>query len=702
MIDPAIVYSTYFGGSNGDVGYGIAVDPSGNAYVTGVTKSTDFPITNSLQPVLSGSEDVFVTKFDPAGMRVYSTYFGGSGDDIGYGIAVDSSGNAYVTGSTYSSNFPTANPLQPSLGGGFIDAFVAKLSSDGKALVYSTYLGGNGDDIGSGIAVDSSGNAYVTGSTKSTNFPIANPLQSNYGGNKCRKIPLISDSCSDAFVAKLNAAGTKLTYSTYLGGSYDDTGNSIAVDTAGNAYVTGHTSSSNFPIITGAFQTSFNKTACSTCIIPHYAFVAKMDSTGTKLLYSSYLGGSGDDTGYGIAVDSSSNAYITGSTNSTNFPTQNPLQPAIHGGSKGSRVGIAGTGGSPGGLSDAFVAKFNATGSALLYSSYLGGSDNDTGSSIAVDSSSNVYVTGSTNSSNFPITPGALGFRNNTDAFVAQLDPTGTKLVYSTYLGGSGNDIGHGIAVDATGNAYVAGETNSFDFPLAHPWQTSFSNVGQAFTAKLASTGNINPLVLRSITPNHVAYTGVTIVVEGTGFAQGTTVKLTMAGQPDIIGNPVNVSADGQSITTMFDLTGKARGIWDVAVTNPDGISAILPFTFEKASPAKIFVSVLGPYDIRHHPPYSYDIVVYNAGNVDVVGQLEAVVPFEVTWEVKDMPPPVFNETIQTGVAFDDAVEGQVILLPNILVPAGQTIIGARLLISFSSDLPPETFRIDARWHYTP
>ena len=302
-----LAYSTYLGGSGTDEGLGIAVDSSGNAYVTGVTASTNFPTTSPLQGSNAGNSDAFVTKLTASGALAYSTYLGGSGQDGGGGIAVDSSGNVYVTGFTSSSNFPTASALQGSYAGGPEDAFVMKLDIDGN-LKYSTFLGGGGNDEGFGIAADSSGNAYVTGETSSTNFPTAGALQaSNAGG------------FSDAFVTKLTASGA-LAYSTYLGGAGVDEGLGIAVDSSGIAYVTGETSSADFPTAS-PFQGS-NAGGTSD------AFMTKLTASGT-LTYSTYLGGAGADEGLGIAVDTSDNAYVTGYTQSTNFPTAHPYLPAL-------------------------------------------------------------------------------------------------------------------------------------------------------------------------------------------------------------------------------------------------------------------------------------------------------------------------------------------------------------------------------------
>jgi hypothetical protein len=373
IIDPVLVYSTYLGGSGADYSGGIAVDREGNAYVTGLTSSSNFPgtSTSTIQSANAGSFDVFVTKLNADGSAlVYSTYLGGSGDaDYGLGIAVDRKGSAYITGITNSTDFPTMHPLQPTFGGGGLDAFVTKLNEDGTALVYSTYLGGSGTEFGEGIAVDREGNAYITGSTESTNFPGASTstIQPTFGGVR------------DAFVSKLNKDGTALVYSTYLGGSGGDLGLGIAVDREGNAYVTGLTGSSNFPgTSTSSIQPTFGGVGD--------AFVSKLNKDGTALVYSTYLGGSGSDQGRGIAVDREGNAYVTGFTESTNFPgtSTSTIQPTF------------------GGVRDAFVSKLNKDGTALVYSTYLGGGGLDDGVGIAVDQKGNAYLIGTTYSTNFP------------------------------------------------------------------------------------------------------------------------------------------------------------------------------------------------------------------------------------------------------------------------------------------------------------
>jgi hypothetical protein len=535
VIDPVLSYSTYLGGSEADAGFGIAVDTSGDAYVTGSTQSSNFPTANALQSTPGGSSgNAFVTKINASGSAlVYSSYLGGNEEDDGFGIAVDTSGNAYVTGQTRSTNFPTANALQSTLGGS-ISAFVTKIGPSGSALVYSTYLGGSGIDFGLGIAVDTSGDAYVTGSTQSSDFPTANALQSTPGG-----------SSGNAFVTKINASGSALVYSTYLGGNHVDQGFGIAVDASGNAYVTGLTQSSNFPTANALQSTPGGSSG--------NAFITKIDPSGSALVYSTYLGGSLLDQGLGIAVDTSGNAYVTGYTQSSNFPTVNALQSTL------------------GSTYSAFVTKINASGSALVYSTFLGGSTLDSGSGIAVDTFGNAYVTGYTQSSNFP-TVNALQttLGGSIDAFVTKINASGSALVYSTYLGGSGNDIGSSVAVDTSGNAFVTGRTLSTNFPTAIALQSTLGgSIGafDAFVSKINGTvDNIPPTTVATASPgpnsNSWNNTNVTIDLNATDNAGGSGVKQIQfalsgaenTGLQTVAGNAasVTISAEGITVLTYF------------------------------------------------------------------------------------------------------------------------------------------------------
>jgi hypothetical protein len=386
----------------------------------------------------------------------YATYMGGSSLGAVTALAVDAGGNLYATGWTEALDFPISGAVQVANQGG-VDAFVVKLNPAGTSLVYATYIGGRGDDRGAGIAVDSLGQAYVTGSTASFNFPLSLPVRNSLGGSRA------------AFALKLNAIGNTLLYSTYLGGTTYDQGTAIAVDFSGNAYIAGDTQSADFPVL-AASQTVLGGGMD--------AFVTRLTPSGA-IWFSTFLGGASNEHAGGIAVDSSGNIYVAGGTFSTNFPI------------------VGGFQGTNGGNQDAFVTKLNANSSAIVYSTYLGGNGGSPGTpeqinAIAIDASGSAYVTGVTNSTNFPVTSGAYqaSFNGMTDAFVSKINPAGNGLVYSTYLGGTGYDWGAGIAVDGSGNAYAAGYTSSGDFPTVSPVQTGFNGLYDAFVSKLNAAGS--------------------------------------------------------------------------------------------------------------------------------------------------------------------------------------------------------------------
>ena len=466
IIDPTLIYSTYLGGSGFDEADGIALDSAGNIYVAGTTSSTDFPTEVPYQPSSGGGQDVFVAKINAAGDALaYSTYLGGGGCDHASGIALDSAGNAYATGHTDSTDFPTHNPLQAR--GGLSDAFVVKLNAAGNGLVYSTYLGGSNIDQATGIAVDSGGNAYVTGTSFSGGWLTDSPMRA-YSGN------------GDAFVTKLNGSGSALVYGTYLGGSGSDFGSGIAVDGSGQSYVAGETFSTDFPT-EDPLQAETGGSGD--------LFVAKLNSSGSGLLYSTYLGGSESDYGYGIAVDSIGNAHVTGQTESSDFPTTEEAFDTTCGtdGNCNKGTGFYTYG-------DAFVAKLNDNGNTLLYSTYLGGSDLDKGYGITVDSTGHAYITGDTYSDDFPTDGSLQGYGGGADAFVVKLNDGGSTLLYSTYLGGGSGDYGTGIAVDNAGNAMVAGITFSEDLPTQDPLQdTHGGGDADAFVAKINDAPSATP-----------------------------------------------------------------------------------------------------------------------------------------------------------------------------------------------------------------
>jgi hypothetical protein len=459
VIDPVLSYSTYLGGTSGETIESIAVDSFGNAYVTGFTTSTDFPTQNPLQPASGGSSDSFVTKLNATGTaRLYSTYLGGIGNDEGSSIAVDANGNAYVTGDTQANDFPTT-------AGAFQPAF-----GGGTTDAYVTKL----NPTGSALVYST----YLGGGVDETGFGLALDAAGNAyvtGNTTSTNFPTITGAfqpansgAGDAFVTKLNAAGSALMYSTFLGGTNTEAGNDIAVDALGNAYLTGVTFSTDFPV-QGAFQPASGGV--------NDAFVTKLNAAGTALVYSTYLGGGDREFGEGIALDASGNAYVAGATESTNFPTQNPFQAA--------NAGSAG-------VSDVFVTKFNAAGSALVYSTYLGGNLQDSGTEVAVDSHGNAYIVGETVSPDFPVQDAFQATPpSGDDAFVTKLNAAGSALVYSTYLGGSSGSAATSVSLDPVGNAYVAGGTTSNNFPVTTgASQTAISGTQDAFVSRLTQSGS--------------------------------------------------------------------------------------------------------------------------------------------------------------------------------------------------------------------
>jgi hypothetical protein len=557
VIDPSVSYATYLGGTLEDDAYGIAIDTNGDAYVTGQTKSTNFPtVAGAYKTTNAGGFDVFVTKISADGSTlIYSTYVGGSGDDSGNAIAVDGSGNAFVAGGTGSStNFPTTTG-QTTFGGGSLDAFVFELASSGGTLTYSTYLGGSGDDVATGLALakDGSGDTFVVGSTGSLNFPTtAGTVQPAINGT------------SNGFVTKLNSSGSARLYSTYLGGGTGDFASAVAVDTSNDAFVTGATQNSTFPTTPGAFQTTCGTAAnCNGGLSDAFISVLKPDASG--FVYSTFLGGSGADQGLGIAVDSAGDAYVTGLTQSSDFKLKNAIQGTFGGGTQ-----------------DAFVSALNPAGSALLYSTYLGGNQNDAGAGIAVDTNKNVYVTGQTASTNFPTvsaTQGTPGGGN--DAFVTQINPSGSAYVFSTYLGGSLNEdstaVGPSfspvgaIAVDSAGaNIYVAGNTASTNFPKVAAEQPANGGGTDAFVAKysLTSTGpdfTIAGTALAAVTQGGSSTSTITIAAANgyTGTVNFTCSVASVSGGSPLptCSIPTAVTGGAGTSTLTVSTTGAAHAM---------------------------------------------------------------------------------------------------------------------------------------------
>jgi uncharacterized repeat protein (TIGR01451 family) len=529
VIDPTLSYSTYLGGSNVDVGLAVALDRFGSCFITGSTLSSDFPTMNPFMGY-QGQEDVFITKFNSKATALeYSTFVGGSGDDVAQDIHLDSLGDMTVTGYTLSTDFPLKNPIQKTFGGGTVtgDAFLFQIASHGTALVFSTYLGGSSDDQGFSLAIDSSNNIYVAGHTSSTNFPVtAGALQTTCGVNA-------SGSCSNGFALKVPSKGNVLTYSTYLGGSggLGDSAYGIAIDTNGDAYLAGITGSPNFPTTSGAFDTT-----CGTdgeCNGTYDGFVTEINPTGSGLVFSTFLGGSGYDYASGIALDSTGSIYVSGNTVSTDFPVTSGAAQTTFGGMSAGCVPSSTTT-----CGDVTITKLEPGGSSLIYSTYLGGSlDENPGISMAVDSGGSVYVTGQTDSLNFPV---VNAFQTtygggSSDAFITKLNPAGTAFVYSSYIGGSGQDSGSRVALDASADAFISGTTVSTNFPVtAGVFQSECGTDGtcngglsDAFAVKVTTSAHLS---VANSAPGTVASGSTltyTILGENTGPDAATSVVLT-------------------------------------------------------------------------------------------------------------------------------------------------------------------------------
>ena len=548
LIDPVVSYSIFQGSLGDDTLWAIAVDDQGNIFVAGETTSVSIASTNAFQTnlagVFSGHGDVLVRKLPNVATDhnqfAYSTYLGGVADEAAFGLVVDAEGNAYVAGYTGSTNFPIRNAVQTNLAGATIpgigrppvDVFVAKIGAQGTNLFFSTFFGGALDDAAGGIALDSATNIVVVGYTFSTNFPVVNvPLTTNTVGTN---IVITTNSLAgndDAFAFKLSASGTNIIYSRYIGGAGTDRASDVTTSSSDQTIVVGYTSSSNFPVTTNAVQPLFNNTTNTSFAFD--TFVALISPTDGSLNYATYLGGAGDDFGFNVARDNSGAIYVVGSTRSMDFPR--------------SSTNIYSSVTTNALLPDAFASKLNPSLTNWDYSVTFGGTDNDKALDVAVDSVGRAHIVGETRSVNFPVTNGfGLLLTTNSgasDAFIVELNSIGSVLNYSGYIGGTADDSAYGVAVDAGGNAYVAGVAGGNTFP------TSPKFLGGAFSDKAGFVLKILATPTLAISP-----IGTNVQLSWNAFASEfaveskTNLVSTNAWQP-LTGFPISLTNNRTVVT---------------------------------------------------------------------------------------------------------------------------------------------------------
>ncbi len=649
VIDPALKYSTYIGGKGNDSARGIGVDGAGNVYVGGSTSTPDLNTVSALQANFGGgtaamlSGDGFVAKFSPAGTLLYLTYLGGSQDDSIFALAVDSAGNAYVTGGTNSSDFPVVNAFQNAFAGagGSLtrsgDAFVAKLNPAGNKLLYSTYLGGSQDDLGLAIAIDGAGNAYIGGATASPNFPTTpggTPYQATFGGAGGEPIRHETDIVpewepGDGFAAKLDPTGSKLLFSTFLGGTLDDVAMSIAVDSSSNVYVGGCTISPNFPV-KNALQSNFGGTDSMNIFFSlGDGFVVKLNPGGSDAIYSTYFGGSGDDCIVAIALDSSGSLHMTGTTTSQDLKITPGAYQKVFRGYVTLPQDVAM------GFGDAFVAKLNPAGSQISYLTYLGASFNDGGVGIAVDSTGDAYVAGFSDSFDLFVTPNALQpkmagdggisqFLFYGDAFLAVLNPTGTGVYYSSYFGGNEDERPLGLALDSSGTVYMVGNTVSTNLPVTpNALQKTFGGIdghvagamrGDAFLSIFSGFPPAAPaitVVANAEGENPVIGPNTWVEIKGTNLSATSRIW----GDADFVNNQMPTKLDAVSVTMngepafVYYISGSQVNVLTPPDLAPGPVQVQLnngfvstPFTAQsQALSASFFVINGGPYVVATH-----------------------------------------------------------------------------------------------------
>lgn len=623
VIDPTIIRTVFLGAGSDDIGHSLATDSEGNVYITGQTNSAVFPgagietanppgsVPGQPDDVNPDNAHVFLAKYDPDGNRLYTSYFGGDAADVGLGIAVDRRTiqdeegeefchpcSVYITGFTQSPNFPISNALATSNSGGS-DIFVTKVLSSGVQFAYSTYLGGADDETGYDIAVDEEGQAYLTGESRSNNFPLANATQATFGGGTVT---------GDAIITVLSENGQELRYSTYVGGSGEDSGQGIALARNGDIAIAGVTASTDFPVDRAVQATSGGLDD---------AFIARFTRETPALVYSTYLGGSGSDEARDIALDPIGNIYITGVTDSPNFPTEQPVQPAKS----------ADT--------DAFITRLNANGASLGFSTYLGGGGPDEGYDIVVDSANRTLVTGRTRSEDFPEVSTLLRPAGRNEAFVTQMSEDGTALSFSTYLAGEADDEGRAIVFDSVNNTfYVAG----------------FANSASRFPGSPEAHGGGSDAFISKFAASDVLLDGDASVVEGD---DGTTAMVFPVRLTSPIGEDIRVhyrTRDGVGEEGATAADGDYVAVQDQIVTIPSG-----------ATEAEAVVSINGDVKDELHEQFTIELF-------DASGDT-AILDAEATGTIRDNDPGVIIEPPQPASIPENTVGGvnfQVKLINNL------------------------------------
>jgi len=570
VIDPTLTFSTYVGGSGLDSVSAITTDSAGNIYLTGSTNSPDFVNQSALQPALAGGFDAFVLKGVPANggyELAYSTYIGGANSDAGSAIGVDASGYTYVLGITGSADFPTKFPLGSQLNGngteGLLDAFLLKLTSTGDALVYSTYIGGSGDESipgrGGSLKVTSAGQAYIVGNTRSADFPGSTGTyrETIQGGE-------------DIFIGMLAPDGQDGT-ATLIGGlsSLPEEGLGIAVDSQGSIYVCGDTQNADFPTTAGAFDSSYSGETD--------AFVAKLRPDLTALVYSTYLGGTSIDLANAIDVDAAGFAYVAGFTGSANYPvTTGAFQTTFHGTDGLDR--------------DACLTKLGRTGSSLAYSTFLGGTSYEIGTALRVDRLGSVYVGGFTEGAGFPVVdPIQAANAGNSDCFVSRFLNTGKSLAFSTLLGGSLTDTPSGLALGADGSCYLGGTTYSTNFPVQNS-SGGLATGPDGFVSRIS-----DPVVAsgRAVTPKLVSAGTAKVSTSRTKKVKikntGTAVLYGMVGLPSA---PFGVT-DGAGSFALAPKKSLTVAV-QFSPTAPGSFTGTLPIATSDAAHMQINLSLKG------------------------------------------------------------------------------------------------------------